>query len=106
MRVMNYIGCLTGLYDCSKYGKKYLDESLRSIRDDYAYWYKIVALENVAYGNEKVLAKYRVLKNSTTGNKRKLIMKQFHFYRKYLNKGIFLSCLDIIRWGIAGISKF
>ena len=76
MQITNFIGCLTGLYDSSKYGKKYLDEKLKSIRDDYAYWLEIVKLENAAYGNPEVLACYRVIKSSTTGNKLKLVKKE------------------------------
>lgn len=106
MKVMNCIGCLTGLYDSSKYGKKYLDESLHSIRDDYAYWYEIVSLENKAYGNQKVLAKYRVMNSSTTGKKIPLIKKQYSFYRNYLKLNPILSFVNLIRWGLSGIRKF
>ncbi len=106
MQVMNQIGCLSGLYDCSVYGKKYLREELKSIRDDYAYWYDIVALEGVAYGNPEILASYRVLSNSTTGNKKKLIRKQYEFYRGYLKLGRLRSVCNTIRWGIAGLRKF
>ena len=60
-----------------------MKESLKSIRDDYAYWYDIVSLENAAYGNPEVLADYRVLTNSTTGNKKKLIKKQYQLRRSY-----------------------
>lgn len=35
MRMTNHIACLTGLYDTSQYGKIYLKEELKSIRDDY-----------------------------------------------------------------------
>ncbi len=106
MRVMNYIGCLSGLYDRSKYGKMYLKEELKSLRDDYAYWYDIVALENKAYGNPEILAAYRVLSNSTTGNKKKLITKQYSFYRNYLNENSLTAMVNVLRWGIAGIRKF
>ena len=75
MMITNYIGCLSGLYDSQKYGKIYLKEELKSLRDDYAYWLDIVKLEGVAYGNDKILASYRVFANSTTGNKKKLIKK-------------------------------
>lgn len=106
MRVMNQIGCLSGLYDSSKYGKIYLHEELKSIRDDYAYWYEVVELEGKAYGNSEILAEYRVLSNSTTGNKKKLIKKQYKFYRTYLKKSPLRACVDIVRWGIAGLIKF
>ncbi len=106
MEVMNRIGCLTGLYDCRKYGKIYLREELKSVRDDYAYWMDIVRLTGKAYGNQEILAKYRVLDTSTTGNKKKLIKKQYQFQRKYLNKNPIAAVVNVIRWGIAGIRKY
>lgn len=106
MRVMNQIGCLTGLYDSSKYGKMYLKEELNSVRDDYAYWYDIVSLENKAYGNQKSLAKYRVLSDSTTGDKKKLIGKQYKFYKNYLKENTVVASINLIRWSIAGLRKF
>lgn len=106
MRVMNQIGCLAGLYDTTRHGKIYLKEELKSLRDDYAYWYDIVALEGRAYGNPEVLAKYRVLSTSTTGNKRKLIKKQYRFYRDYIKESVPEAAINVIRWGVAGIRKF
>ena len=106
MMIMNYIGCLSGLYDTSQYGKIYLHEELKSIRDDYAYWIDIVKLVGNVYGNPKVLCAYRVLSTSTTGNKRKLIKKQYVFYRKYLKLNVFKSMANVVRWGVAGIRKY
>ncbi len=106
MLVRNYIGCLTGLYDCSKKGKIYLHEELNSIRDDYAYWLDVVKVSKIAYGNQKVLAKYRVLQNSTTGKKKKLIKAQYRFYRNYLKLNPLVSFVNTIHWGIAGIINF
>lgn len=106
MYVMNRIGCLTGLYDAGTYGKVYLREELKSLRDDYAYWIDCVAKTGVAYGNQKVLAKYRVLDTSTTGNKKKLIGVQWRFYRTYLHLNPFQSCANLIKWGCAGLRKF
>ena len=106
MKVRNQIGCLTGLYDSGKYGKVYLKEDLKSIRDDYAYWYDIVALEDRACGNPKVLASYRVLSGSTTGDKKKLIKKQYSFYRSYLKENPIQAAFNTVRWGLVGLSKF
>ncbi|MBP3817233.1 MAG: glycosyltransferase family 2 protein [Butyrivibrio sp.] len=106
MRVKNQIGCLTGLYDCSKYGKILLKEELKSMRDDYAYWYDLVSLEGRAYGNPQILAKYRFIYNSTTGNKKKLIMNQYRFYRNYLKETRLIAILNVLRWGISGFLKF
>lgn len=106
MQVTNHIACLTGLYDTSKYGKIYLKEELRSIRDDYAYWLDIVKLAGKSYGNQDVLASYRVISSSTTGKKKKLIKAQFLFYYHYQKLGLFKSTLYTIYWGILGILKF
>lgn len=106
MMRMNYVGCLSGLYDASVYGKVYLHEELKSIRDDYAYWLDIVKLVGTIYGNPKVLCSYRVLSTSTTGNKWKLVAKQYSFYRSYLNLSKLKSVINVIQWGISGIQKY
>lgn len=106
MERRNYIGCLTGLYDSEKHGKIYLHEELKSIRDDYAYWYDIVSLDGFAYGNSEILASYRVLPGSTTGNKKKLIKKQYQFYRDYLKLNTFKSAVNTAIWGIQGVLHF
>ena len=106
MRVMNRIGCLTGLYDSQRHGKVFLKEELKSIRDDYAYWYDIVSLEGKAFGNPEVLASYRVLPGSTTGNKLRLISKQYQFYRRYLHENALTAGINTLRWGVSGLRKF
>lgn len=106
MQSIDYIGCLTGLYDQSKHGKIYLKEELNSLLDDYAFWIDVINLDGEAYGNPKILAKYRVRKNSLTGNKRKLILKHYKFYREQLNQNTLQSSLSVLRWGINGLLKY
>ena len=76
------------------------------MRDDYAYWFDIVSLEGKAYGNPEILAGYRVLSDSTTGNKLRLVRMQYRFYRKYLRLRPVTAALNTIRWGVSGIRKF
>lgn len=106
MMITNRVGCLTGLYDCSKYGKIYLDESLGSLRDDYAYYLKIAQLEGIICGNLEILAWHRVRSSSTTGGKLKLIPIQYRFYRDYLKLGRCRSLRNIAVWGAQGLLKF
>jgi glycosyltransferase involved in cell wall biosynthesis len=106
MLYTNYIGCLTGLYDITKYGKIYLREELKSIRDDYAYWLDIIKLSGIAYGNPEAVARYRVVRSSTTGKKNKLIRQQFFFYYRYLGLSCPRSMLNTLYWGIRGVIKF
>ena len=106
MQMTNHIACLTGLYDTSKYGKIYLREELKSLRDDYAYWLDIVKLTGKSYGNQKILASYRVMTSSTTGKKKKLIKAQFNFYYRYQKLGFIKSLLYTMYWGTLGLIKF
>ena len=101
----NYIGCLTGLYDTKQYGKVFLREELRSLRDDYAYWVDVVRLVGVIYGNPDILASYRVFPESTTGRKRKLVGKQYRFYRSYRNQGVIRSLAHTAWWALAGVAS-
>ena len=106
MQSIDYIGCLTGLYDQSKYGKIYLKEELNSLLDDYAFWIDVISFEGVAYGNPKILAKYRVRKNSLTGNKMKLVSKHYQFYKEQLNQNKIQCSISVLKWGIAGHLKY
>lgn len=102
----NYIPCLTGLYDCSRYGKIFLHEEMKSLKDDYAYWYDIVALEDSAYGNPKALAKYRMTSGSVTSNKKMLLKKHYQFLRKYLKQNPIDALIHTCFWGFRGVLKF
>lgn len=106
MQVTCHIGCLTGLYDTSRFGKIYLKEELRSVRDDYAYWLDIMKLAGKAYGNQEPLASYRILSTSTTAKKQKLIKTQFLFYYRYQKLGLLRSFAYTAYWGVLGILKF
>lgn len=106
MLIKNHIQCMTGIYDTSKYGKVYLHEELKSLRDDYAYWVDIIQKTGIAYGNPEVLASYRIFTASTTGRKAKLIRIQYQFYRNHLKLGVFRSLFNTFYWGISGILKF
>lgn len=106
MMVTNYVGCMTGVYDSSKYGKVFLDPYLNSFRDDYAYWLKICRMEGRIFCNQEVLAKHRVYGQSTTGNKLRLVKVQYRFYRDYLKLGIGRSILNTAIWGMWGIRKY
>lgn len=102
----NSISCLTAMYDSSVYGKFYLNESLRSVRDDYAFWLSILKKVKVAYGNPAILGSYRVMANSTTGNKKKLIRPHFLFLYRVEKLGLARSIFYTCTWGLSGIIKY
>lgn len=106
MEAVDYVACLTGLYDRSKHGKIYLDESLNSLLDDYLFWYQAIKFDGVAYGNQRILAQYRIAGNSMTSNKKKLIKKHYQFYRQKLHLNPVQSLINTLKWGWQGVVKY
>lgn len=105
MRITNRVGCLTGIFDVEKIGKHYFKEELHTLREDYAFWLELVAKVGAIYGNQSVIASYRVW-DSFTGNKFKLIKAQFRFYYEYQQLGLLRSVYNLLYWGLRGIKKF
>jgi glycosyltransferase involved in cell wall biosynthesis len=100
------ISCLTGLYDISVFGKIFLREDLKSLRDDYVYWLEIIKKVQIAYANPKIIASYRVLSNSASRNKRKVIKPQFRIYYEIEKLGLFKSLYYLSTWAIFGFMKY
>lgn len=100
------ISCLTGLYDTSEFGKMYLNEELRSLRDDHLYWLEILKRVKVAYGNQKPIASYRIFGGSTSRNKKKVILPQFKIYYRYEKLGLIPSLYYLASWAFNGYRKY
>ena len=105
METIDHVGNLTGLYDTSEYGKIYFNEELSSLLDDYFFWYEISKLTTI-YGNQEVLAKYRLLSKSSSSNKLKTIPKHFILFNKYMKQSYLKTIKSMIVWGIYGIKKY
>lgn len=100
------ISCLTALYDTVPYGKFYLHEEFRSLRDDYVLWLEIMRHCGVAYGNSRILGSYRMLKNSATSGKWKMVRPQYRVYREVEKMGVLRSCYYLCAWAVYGIIKY
>ena len=103
---VNSMSCLTTIYDVENLGLFFLDEKLRSFRDDLNYWLDILEKAKIALGNPKVLASYRVFQNSTTGNKKKIIMPHFLFLYTKLKLGFLKSLYYTFIWAFHGLLKY
>jgi teichuronic acid biosynthesis glycosyltransferase TuaG len=101
-----YISCLTGLYDTSKFGKVYLSEDMKSLRDDYVYWLEIMKKVKVAYGNTEVLANYRMLQTSVSRNKKNVIIPQFKVLYEVEKLGLFRSIYYLSNWAVISYFKY
>lgn len=100
------ISCLTGIYDTEPFGKVYLKEEFKSLRDDYIYWLEIIKKVEFAYGNPEILASYRMLNNSATRKKSKLIVPQFRVFHQVEKLGIIKSLYYLINWALFGFLKY
>lgn len=77
----NYIGCLTAIYDTQKIGKIYMP--LISKRQDYGLWLRILKKTDFAYGLDESLAIYRIMSNSVSSNKYKLLKYNYLLFREH-----------------------
>lgn len=102
----NVIGCLTVMTDREKTGDVFFDESMGSLRDDFALWLSILKKHPYAYGNPRVLASYRVMTASATGNKKKLIKPQYNLYRRIEGLGVIPSLFYMCTWAVTGFLKY
>ena len=101
-----YITCLTGLYDTKPYGKVYLNEQFKSLRDDYIYWLEIIKKTDRAWGNQNIVGSYRILQSSVSRNKRKVIKPQYLVYRKAEKLGVLKSLYYLSCWAFNGFMKY
>jgi len=100
------ISCLTGVYDTEPFGKVYLKEEFKSLRDDYIYWLEIIKKTKVAYGNPQILANYRMLNLSATRKKNKLIIPQFKVYYSVEKLNLLQSVYYMANWALFGFFKY
>jgi len=100
------ISCLTALYDTEQYGKYYLREDLKSLRDDYVLWLELIKKVGVVYGNQQVIASYRMISTQLTAKKRKMIRPQYRVYREIEKLGVVRSLYYTLCWAIKGVIKY
>jgi len=84
----NHIGNLTGIYDCEKLGKIYMEDVGH---EDYTLWLKVMKKTGKTKAVIEPLAKYRILSNSVSANKLKVLKWQWNIYRNIVGLNIFRS---------------
>lgn len=98
--------CLATMIDSSKLHDIRFREELKNLRDDYALWLSLVKQIDYAYGNQEVLANYRISANQVTGNKRKVIIPQFRVNYEVEKLGFFRSFYYLCHWAWNGYIKY
>ena len=98
--------CLATMIDASKLHDIRFHEELHNLRDDYALWLSLMRQTDYAYGNQKILANYRLSANQVTGNKRKVIIPQFMVNYKVEKLGFCRSLYYLGHWAWNGYKKY
>lgn len=100
----NYLSCLSTIIDISKIGKVYFEEGCK--HEDHLMWLKLLR-DNVeyAYGNNEVLAIYRIRNGSTSRNKFNAATWKWNIYRCYLKLNIWKSSYYFLHYTINGVKK-
>ncbi|MBQ9012691.1 MAG: glycosyltransferase family 2 protein [Bacilli bacterium] len=99
----NILGCLTVIIDKSKID---FDIEMSSARhEDYILWLSILKKGHIAYGIDKILAKYRKSSTSLSGNKVKSAIWTWNVYRNIENLSLYKSIYYFINYIINGIKK-
>lgn len=100
----NVIGCLTAMYSVKKLGKLYFKQIKH---EDFALWLSALKKNNdIAYCVPKVLAYYRVGKESLSSNKWKAIFWTWHIYRKEENLNLLNASLVFISYAFKSFVKY
>lgn len=98
----NFIGNLTGIYNCEILGKQFFSEFKH---EDYVAWLALVKKAGSARGVGQILAKYRVYRGSTSSNKLRTIAWQWRIYRQTQSLGGFRSAILMVWYAIYAVFK-
>lgn len=98
--------CLATVIDAKRLHDIRFREELHNLRDDYALWLSLMKQTDYAYGNQQVLANYRISANQVTGNKRKVIIPQFMVNYKVEKLGLIRSLYYLAHWAWNGYMKY
>ena len=77
-----------------------------SLVEDFVFFLELLKKTDKAIGNKEVLATYRIVENSKSRNKKKLIKKMWIVYHKELKFNFFKAALYLFCWGIHGLYKY
>ena len=66
----------------------------------------VCAVCGKAYGNQKVVGSYRILGNSVSRSKKKVIIPQYRVYRKAEHLNVVESLYYLSQWAVRGYLKY
>lgn len=97
----NCPGNSTVMYNAEKLGKIYAKNIKR--RNDYVLWLDVIKQCKKIYCLNEVLGSHRIVNNSLSSNKSKLIKYHWYIYRDIEHLNIFICFYLILYWSLKGI---
>ena len=97
------VGNSTVMYSVEKMGK-FEVPNIRKRNDD-ALWLQMLKKEKYIYGMSETLMKYRIRKNSISGNKFKVIKYHWILYREIEHLSVIRSAFHIAYWCVIKVLK-
>lgn len=96
LKYCNFVGNLTGIYDCRQLGKIGISTLRR--RQDWILWLQVIKKAGQGFPVEESLAYYRVRKTSISASKWKLVKSNYLVYREYHRENPLSACVSMLRF--------
>lgn len=100
----NYMSCLTTLYRVDFLKEMRFREELK-MHEDYVMWLDFLEKVKKAYGNPKILARYRIREKSVSRKKVENLKYMFFVYKKIKKYNSFKTFFYILNYIYYGIKK-
>ncbi len=99
----NRMACLTVMIDQSKVGEFQFQEIYH---EDFLLWLSLLKKGFKCQGLQKDLARYRILKNSRSANKLKMIKVRWKILREYQKLNFIVSTFYLMLYGLTSLMKY
>ncbi|MGL5057301.1 MAG: glycosyltransferase family 2 protein [Fusobacteriaceae bacterium] len=100
----NYMSCLTTLYKVDFLKEMRFRKGLK-MHEDYVMWLNFLEKVKIAYGNPKILAKYRIREESVSRKKIENLKYMFFIYREIQKYNFFKTFTCLFNYIYYGIKK-
>jgi len=97
----------TAIMNIGTLGKYYFNEEMGSLRDDYVFWLTILKNHvDFAYGNQEILASYRIRRDAVTANKFSVIKPHWMVLRHIEKLSLSKSLYYFACWALSSLWKY
>lgn len=100
----NYMSCLTVLFRKKQFEKIRFNEKLK-MHEDFVLWLEILEKEKIIFGNQEILATYRIRNNSISRNKIKNLLYMFFIIKNIKKFNLLKTFIIVLTYSYFGLKK-